>query len=118
RVAVLGPTGRNFAAGMSGGVAYVYDPQADFAARVNPELVALEELDPADEAELVAMVTSHRDHTGSTVAAAILADWDVARASFRKVMPRDYKRVLAVMQAAAAEGLDEAAAAARVMETV
>ena len=104
RVVVLGETGRNFAAGMSGGVAYVWNPKGDLAQRVNLELVALEPVvatDAAhsvdamnDDAELRGMIQRHADYTRSTVAQAILADWATARAQFVKVMPIDYKRVL------------------------
>ncbi len=118
RVVVLGPTGRNFAAGMSGGVTYVYDPDETFAALVNFEMVELEALDDDDTAELLAMVTKHRDLTDSTVAGGIVADWDTAVGAFRKVMPRDYKRVMTVMKQALAEGLDDEATSARIMEPV
>jgi glutamate synthase (NADPH) large chain len=115
---VLGPTGRNFAAGMSGGVAYVFDPQNTFAALVNYDMVQLEDLDDDDRAGLLAIVTKHRDLTGSTVAGAIVDDWDAAVGDFRKVMPQDYKRVLAVIKQSQADGLDEGATSARVMAKV
>jgi glutamate synthase (NADPH) large chain len=116
RVVVLGSTGRNFGAGMSGGIAYVYDPDEVFAARLNPEMVSLESLDEADVTFVHATVTAHHRHTGSAVAARVLAAWPGASASFRKVMPRDYARVLKVMDQAAADGLDEAATLNKVME--
>jgi glutamate synthase domain-containing protein 3 len=87
RVVVLGPTGRNFAAGMSGGIAYVLDFDE---ARCNTQLVGLEPVD--DDTELRALVEEHAARTGSEVAARLLASWDVAR--FTKVMPHDYKRAL------------------------
>ena len=118
RVVVLGPTGRNFAAGMSGGVAYAYDPDEKFASLVNYEMVELEPLDEDDLDDLQAMISKHRDLTESTVADGILAAWESESGKFRKVMPRDYKRVLAVMKQAAADGLDEDATNARVMESV
>jgi glutamate synthase domain-containing protein 3 len=93
-VAVLGPTGRNFAAGMSGGIAYVLDADDSFARRCNTQLVALEPLEDDDAATLLALVEEHAERTGSPVAAGLLADWTVALASFVKVMPNDYRRAL------------------------
>jgi len=106
RVAVLGPTGRNFGAGMSGGVAYVYDPDGTFADRVNYEMVSLVDLDDADRLELEGMVRRHIDQTDSAVAAALIADWGTTQRSFTKVMPNDYQRVLDATARAEAEGLD------------
>jgi glutamate synthase domain-containing protein 2/glutamate synthase domain-containing protein 1/glutamate synthase domain-containing protein 3 len=97
RVVVLGPTGRNFAAGMSGGVAYVLDEQGAFAAgRCNMGMVGLDGLEEADALELRTLIEEHAQRTGSPVAARVLADWDglVGRGAFVKVMPHDYKRVL------------------------
>jgi glutamate synthase domain-containing protein 3 len=96
RVVVLGPTGRNFAAGMSGGIAYVYDPLGDFNLRCNLVTVDLEPVENSDDiAELLDLIEQHRDYTGSTVAQAILDDWPAVMEKFVKVMPIDYKRVLA-----------------------
>jgi glutamate synthase domain-containing protein 3 len=101
RVVVLGPTGRNFAAGMSGGIAYVYDVDRRFGRRCNRELVDLEPLVAEDEAELKLMIEEHRQRTGSLVARNALAQWERgARERFIKVMPRDYKRALAERAAA------------------
>ncbi|MEA2297552.1 MAG: glutamate synthase large chain [Solirubrobacteraceae bacterium] len=94
RVVVLGSTGRNFAAGMSGGVAYVYDEHGTFANRCNMALVSFEEMDDDDVAELRALVVEHQRRTGSTVAADLLEDWDRSLELFVKVMPDDYRRVL------------------------
>ncbi len=97
RVVVLGPTGRNFAAGMSGGVAYVLDEQAGaFASRCNTGMVDLQAPSPADALELRALIEEHAQRTASPVAARILSDWDelLSRGAFVKVMPRDYARVL------------------------
>jgi glutamate synthase domain-containing protein 3 len=94
RVVILGPTGRNFAAGMSGGVAYVLDPEGEFAPKCNTEMVELEHPDAADLAEIRALVEEHRDRTGSTVAERVLADWETLTSAWVKVMPMDYKRVL------------------------
>jgi glutamate synthase domain-containing protein 2/glutamate synthase domain-containing protein 1/glutamate synthase domain-containing protein 3 len=107
RVVVLGPTGRNFAAGMSGGVAFVYDKDRRFADRYNPELVDLEELTESDEDEDKALISEHVARTGSMVGRNVLASWD-QRASerFVKVMPRDYRRALEE-QAARAENEGE-----------
>ncbi|HWI71190.1 MAG TPA: glutamate synthase-related protein, partial [Baekduia sp.] len=110
RVVVLGQTGRNFAAGMSGGFAYVLDEQGAFRSRVNPTMLdQLEELSDEDSAEVRALVQEHLDRTGSTVAGRLLADWDAARSSFVKVFPADYKRVLAAA-AATAQTEEEVAA--------
>ena len=102
-VAVLGPVGRNFAAGMSGGVAYLLDPDP---VRVNTDMADLEELDEADAAQLQALVERHYAETGSAVAARLLADWDAAVPAFGKVMPKDYKRMLLAARAAEREGRD------------
>ncbi|HEY6762583.1 MAG TPA: glutamate synthase large subunit [Baekduia sp.] len=111
RVVVLGPTGRNFAAGMSGGFAYVLDDDGTFRSRVNPTMLdQLEELTDEDAAEVRALVEEHRTRTGSDVASALLEDWDAARARFVKVFPSDYKRVLAEQAAAAAETTEGVAA--------
>ncbi len=105
RVVVLGPSGRNFAAGMSGGVAYVLDRAGDFARRCNPGMVDLEPLDQAEDINLVRdLIRRHVDVTGSAFAAAILGDWVTLQPRFVKVMPRDYKRVLAAEARARAEG--------------
>ncbi|MGI5159489.1 glutamate synthase large subunit [Microbispora sp. CA-102843] len=103
RAVVLGPTGRNFAAGMSGGVAYVLDLRPE---RVNREMVELETLDDDDAEFLREIVEKHFAETGSTVAKALLADWDAALGRFGKIMPTDYKRVLRARAAAEAEGRD------------
>ena len=102
RVVVLGPTGRNFAAGMSGGIAYVYDFDHRFAGRCNTELVDLEPVADDDEEELRALIAEHAQRTGSLVARNILAQWERARERFVKVMPRDYKRALEQQAEAAA----------------
>jgi glutamate synthase domain-containing protein 2/glutamate synthase domain-containing protein 1/glutamate synthase domain-containing protein 3 len=100
RVAVLGPTGRNFAAGMSGGIAYVYDADGGFEQRCNLELVDLEALDAVDERELKQLILEHLERTGSLVVQRLFADWNDALTRFVKVMPRDYKRALAERAAA------------------
>jgi glutamate synthase (NADPH/NADH) large chain/glutamate synthase (ferredoxin) len=92
RVVVIGPTGRNFAAGMSGGIAYVLDEDDRFAARCNTQLVGLEELDAADETTVRALLTEHLERTGSPVAARLLAVWQPE--AFVKVIPHDFKRAL------------------------
>jgi glutamate synthase (ferredoxin) len=115
RVAVLGETGRNFAAGMSGGIAYVLDEDGRFASRCNYEMIDLEELVDADEiAELQQMVKRHYEYTDSSVARRLLEDWDSYVDRFAKVMPRDYKRMLNAFARVRDEGLsgDEAAMAA------
>jgi glutamate synthase domain-containing protein 3 len=94
RVLVLGRTGRNFAAGMSGGIAYVFDADGSFAHRCNTELVALEAPSADDHEEILALLRRHAEATGSAVGARLLADWPYWKASFVKVMPTDYKRAL------------------------
>ncbi len=115
RVVVLGPTGRNFGAGMSGGIAFVYDPDDRFPALVNYEMVELEPLSEEDREWLRATVERHRELTGSEVADRLLAQWGSEVESFRKVMPKDYKRVLNVIEDAAAAGLSEQDTLDRVM---
>ena len=97
-VVVLGPTGRNFAAGMSGGVAYVLDADGGFAGRCNTELVGFDPIEEEDAATIIALVTEHLERTGSTVAAAVLAAADSIPDRFVKVMPHDYKRALADLE--------------------
>jgi glutamate synthase (NADPH/NADH) large chain len=124
-VVVLGRTGRNFAAGMSGGVAYVWDEDGDFARRCNPAMVSLEPLmtsaeqtakvpaaiwhaarrgaaGETDEALLKRHVEAHFRHTGSVRAREILSDWPAQRARFVKVFPNEYRRALGEMAAARA----------------
>src|SRR5690606_27279517 len=110
-VVVLGATGRNFAAGMSGGIAYVYDVAGDFARRCNPAMVDLEpvlaeseqrarlpaqlwHLGQSDEALLKALIESHARYTGSQRAKDILRNWAQERARFVKVFPKEYRRAL------------------------
>ena len=106
KVVILGPTGRNFAAGMSGGVAYVYDPQGNLASNLNTEMVDLETFNDDDLDWLRATLTDHRDATDSAVAQRILADWPRQAGDFVKVMPRDYKRVLEAIAEAERTGSD------------
>jgi glutamate synthase (NADPH/NADH) large chain len=117
RVVVLGTTGRNFGAGMSGGIAYVYDRDGSFDSRVNDEMVTIEQLDPSDREFLRTTVQRHGEYTGSAVAKRLLAAWNVEVSRFRKVMPNDYKRVLAVMRESEAAGLTEDETMAKVMES-
>jgi glutamate synthase domain-containing protein 3 len=96
RVVILGDTGRNFAAGMSGGIAYIYDPKDEFAAKCNMGMIGLYPLDPATEGKHVAdLIQSHVTATKSSLGESILADWDNNVKKFVKVFPHDYKRVLA-----------------------
>ncbi|MGV3503910.1 MAG: glutamate synthase large subunit [Adhaeribacter sp.] len=91
---ILGETGRNFAAGMSGGVAYVYNPGLTFPQRCNMEMIEFDEMEAEDYAELKRLIQNHFELTGSAVAEGILGDWDNAIQHFIKVMPSDYKAVL------------------------
>ncbi|MFN5805576.1 MAG: hypothetical protein ACK467_08115, partial [Opitutia bacterium] len=103
-------TGRNFAAGMSGGVAYVYDEKGDFATRCNKQMVGLEKPDAKDAEELRGIVQRHAELTGSERAKSLLKDWAASAGKFVKVMPKDYKRVLQAIAAAQAKGLSGDAA--------
>jgi glutamate synthase (NADPH/NADH) large chain len=95
RVLVLGPTGRNFAAGMSGGIAYVLDEAGDFGARCNTEMVGLTALEDAEEIEAVKnLVFRHVEYTGSRRATEVLVAWDEWLPRFVRVIPHDYRRVL------------------------
>jgi glutamate synthase (NADPH/NADH) large chain len=116
RVVVLGATGRNFAAGMSGGVAYVYDRDGEFASRVNYELVEIEPLDETDLDWLKSTVEKHVEYTGSEVGQRLLNSWNVETSKIRKVMPRDYRNVLAAIAQAKSEGLNEEETNVRIME--
>jgi glutamate synthase (NADPH/NADH) large chain len=110
RVVVLGPTGRNFGAGMSGGIAFVYDARGDFFTRLNREMVDLDLLDEDDTDWLRDVIRRHKSETGSGVAAALLDNWHREVERFVKVMPTDYKRVLEAARIAEERGLsvDEA----------
>jgi glutamate synthase domain-containing protein 3 len=105
RVVILGPTGRNFAAGMSGGIAYVFDSDDDFITRCNLGMVVLEKLEiPEDIAELKGLIEKHQQLTASSAASRILDSWDGSLPKFVKVMPVDYKRVLEENKAKAGAG--------------
>jgi len=129
RAVVLGPTGRNFAAGMSGGYAFVLDIDEG---RVNGELVDVGpvhvgpvdvgpgDVGPGEEKaeELRSLVQRHGEETGSTTAQDLLSDWPAAVTRFSLVMPRDYRRVMEARARALADGLDEDQANARIMEVL
>ena len=104
---VLGSTGRNFAAGMSGGVAYILDEAGTFTSLVNMEMVDLDEMAADDESTVKALIDQHVVETGSDVGIRVLADWESVKSMFVKVMPRDYKRVLEAAAAAREAGTDE-----------
>jgi glutamate synthase (ferredoxin) len=111
RVVVLGPTGRNFGAGMSGGVAYVLDETGRFPGNVNPQMVNLETLaDDAEIADVRRLVERHLEHTSSDRARHVLDDWNAMVPKFVKVIPKDYQRMLACISRAEEQGLvgDEA----------
>ncbi|MBP9914530.1 MAG: glutamate synthase subunit alpha, partial [Opitutaceae bacterium] len=115
RVVVLGPAGRNFGAGMSGGIGYVLDETGDFATRVNVQMVGLEQLETkAEIAAVRGLIENHLAYTKSPRAQAILDDWAAYVPKFVKVLPKDYKRMLACIDRAQAQGLtgDEAIMAA------
>ncbi len=106
-IAVLGKTGRNFGAGMSGGIAFVYDPEKTFQSRCNMEMILLEPLKIDDQDTLKNLIDSHATHTGSTVALNMLTAWPSTVNDFVKVMPKDYKRVLQSIEVAVDSGLSE-----------
>jgi len=106
RVIVLGAAGRNFGAGMSGGVAYVLDESGDFRSRVNNDMVDVGPLDEPEEIAAVrAMVERHLHYTNSKRARQVLDGWDAMVGRFVRVMPRDYKRMLACIARAHEQGL-------------
>jgi glutamate synthase (ferredoxin) len=110
RIVTIGPTGRNFGAGMSGGIAFVLDEAGDFPTRCNMQMVGLEALDEPEDLELVhGLLERHLEYTGSTVAARILRDWPVTARKFVKVMPTEYRRVLEERRVAAAEPREQPA---------
>jgi glutamate synthase (NADPH) large chain len=115
-VVVLGVTGQNFAAGMSGGVAYVYDEDGLFAKRCNTSMVTLEKVESAnsavgkvqhlnqpDEVILKTLIENHANYTDSIRANELLSNWETSRAKFVKVMPNEYKRALTELAAAASK---------------
>ena len=117
-VVCLGRTGRNFAAGMSGGIAYVLDSDGRFASRCNHEQVDLHAVEPdrgpvdgddlltGDETRLRKLIENHVRHTGSALARQVLEEWDSARRSFIKVMPHEYERALIELRQAAMPALE------------
>jgi len=107
KVVVLGKTGRNFAAGMSGGVAYILNETDDFATRCNTQMVEIEPLDEEDCDIIHQMIQKHAAYTHSQKAARVLANWDAYISQFVKVMPRDYKRMVEGIRRAIASGLSE-----------
>ena len=94
RVVILGGTGRNFAAGMSGGIAYLYDVNERISTKCNMEMIDLDNLTEEDEALINNMIQQHYNYTGSTVAKFILKDFENQKEHFVKVFPKDYKKVL------------------------
>jgi glutamate synthase (NADPH/NADH) large chain len=95
RAVILGEIGRNFAAGMSGGVAYVWDPNSDLEEKCNLDLIELESVSESEDiSELRSLIERHKKHTGSAVASDILSSWSMSLGDFVKVMPTDYKRIL------------------------
>jgi glutamate synthase (ferredoxin) len=115
RVVVLGPAGRNFGAGMSGGVAYVLDERGDFPRNVNMQMVGIERLEESQEiTELRELIERHHKYTGSARAKQVLETWETLLPRFVKIMPADYKRVVASLKRAHEQGMsgDEAVMAA------
>ncbi len=107
RAVILGPTGRNFAAGMSGGIAYLHDPDDRLPQRINPEMVEVEGLDNDDAGWLLDRIQRHHHETGSELAGRLLADWEVTREQFVRVIPVDYRRAIEAAATARAAGTDE-----------
>ena len=118
RVVVLGETGRNFAAGMSGGIAYVYDEDGLFASRVNAEMVDVVEPNALDVSWLRETIEQHVRLTSSPLGGVMLENWSSSCAQFRKVLPRDYARVMAIIDQAKIDGVSEEETSRRVMEPV
>ncbi|HBS05287.1 MAG TPA: hypothetical protein DEA96_09995, partial [Leptospiraceae bacterium] len=115
RVVILGTTGRNFAAGMSGGIAYIWDPANKFREQVNAAMVDLEPLvEPQDIDEVLHMITRHQEYTNSTRAAEILKDWPERIREFVKVIPGDYKMALQKMEEENAMKMQQNKAQARI----
>jgi glutamate synthase (NADPH/NADH) large chain len=94
RVVILGDTGRNFAAGMSGGIAYIYDVKGNFSEKCNPEMIDLDKVEEEDITELQNLIAKHFEYTGSTVAKFVLDDFENQLKNFVKVFPKDYKKAL------------------------
>jgi glutamate synthase domain-containing protein 3 len=103
---ILGPTGRNFAAGMSGGFAYVWDPDRTLYRRMNHDMVDIDQLEDEDVDWLRGVVTMHMETTGSPVAERILSKWWSNVGAFAKIFPKDYKRVLEAQRDAVERGVD------------
>ncbi len=111
RVVVLGKTGRNFAAGMSGGVAYAYDADGEFESHCNTGMAAIYDLDDADKAEVEAMIRKHQAYTGSELASRLLDDWATSATQFKKVLPHDYKRITEAIRRCEESGMSSEEAA-------
>ena len=95
KVVVLGSTGRNFAAGMSGGIAYVYDPENKFVNGLcNTETIEFEDILPEDAADLKGLIENHVNYTNSNLGKTLLADWETSLANFVRIMPTEYKAAL------------------------
>jgi glutamate synthase (ferredoxin) len=108
RVVVLGSVGRNFAAGMSGGIAYVLDTKGDFAEHCNTEMVQLARLDDPEEIEILkTMIFRHAEYTGSRRATEVLLSWDHCVSNFVQVLPKDYKRVIETVRELKESGMTD-----------
>ena len=118
-VVILGKTGRNFAAGMSGGVAYVLDLEGDFASYCNKEIVLLEPLEAINDSLTVKkMILNHEEYTGSKLALDILENWSKYQSKFVKVIPKDYKKVMEKLNDYLQQGVDMETATLKVFEEV
>lgn len=119
RVVILGSVGRNFAAGMSGGIAYVYDSRDELLKNCNTEMVEISAVtDAEDENELKKLITKHQKYTNSDIAKEILGNWGTALASFKKVIPTDYKKVINILKSEEQKGTDKEEALLIAFETV
>ena len=106
-VVILGDVGYNFAAGMSGGIAYVYDKNSNLAEHCNMEMITVSSLESAAEIDqLKNLIENHKKYTGSETADKILSSWDISLKAFKKVMPNDYKQMLDEIAKARGEGLE------------
>ena len=119
RAVILGPTGRNCGAGMSGGIAFALDEAGDFSSRLNLEMVAIEPFDqPEDLGTVKGLVEEHYQYTGSPVARRVLDEWDTLKTKFVKVMPVDYRRVLEEQKRAADIGIEAQVAGEEALEVM
>lgn len=118
RVVVLGNIGRNFAAGMSGGVAYILDEEGNKASRINTDMVGIEGVEAEDQEELYTLIKEHYEATNSQTAKRVLDNFDVLKNKFIKVMPKDYKKVMELVKKYRETGLSKDEAMLKAFEYI